>query len=77
MKIISFSTDGKFIATGSEDGVVKLWDMATGEELMTKAITQTTKVLSSFQVELFSILVYTIYVNYVIYMSYTSTVLYI
>lgn len=27
----------------AEDGVLKLWDMVTGEELMTKAITQTTK----------------------------------
>ena len=29
--------------TFAEDGVLKLWDMVTGEELMTKAITQTTK----------------------------------
>ncbi|CAL1161623.1 unnamed protein product [Cladocopium goreaui] len=43
VKIIAFSRDGKYIATGSEDGVLKLWDMVTGEELMTKAITQTTK----------------------------------
>jgi WD40 repeat protein/tRNA A-37 threonylcarbamoyl transferase component Bud32 len=31
----AFSRDGKFLATASADGVVKVWDMATGHEIVT------------------------------------------
>jgi len=32
---ITFSTDGKYIATAGFDGIVKLWDAETGRELLT------------------------------------------
>jgi len=32
---ISFSKDGKYIATGSEDRTIKLWDILTGREIRT------------------------------------------
>ncbi len=32
---VSFSSDGSRIASGSDDGTIKLWDAATGEELRT------------------------------------------
>src|SRR6185369_16906829 len=32
---VAFSPDGKFLATGSFDNTVKLWDAATGKELKT------------------------------------------
>ena len=31
---VSFSRDGTRIATGSEDGTARVWDAATGEELV-------------------------------------------
>ena len=32
---LAYSPDGTHIATGSVDGMVKLWDAATGRELLT------------------------------------------
>jgi WD40 repeat protein len=32
---IRFSQDGQFIATGSADGTVKVWEAETGKELVT------------------------------------------
>jgi WD40 repeat protein len=32
---VTFSPDGKRLATGSFDHTVKLWDAATGQELLT------------------------------------------
>lgn len=32
---VAFDTDGKWIATGSEDNTAKLWDLATGKEILT------------------------------------------
>ena len=32
---VSFSPDGKTLATGSSDGTVQLWDMATRKQLKT------------------------------------------
>ena len=31
MKTVAFSPDGLIIASGSDDGTIKLWDVATGE----------------------------------------------
>src|SRR5207244_1512455 len=35
IQTIAFAADGKTLASGSEDGSVKLWDMATGREQAT------------------------------------------
>ncbi|ARI81869.1 WD40 repeat domain-containing protein [Microcystis aeruginosa] len=32
---VSFSRDGKTLATGSDDGTIKLWDVETGQEIRT------------------------------------------
>jgi WD40 repeat protein len=32
---VDFSADGKTLATGNADGTVKLWNVSTGNELMT------------------------------------------
>jgi WD40 repeat protein len=32
VKTVAFSTDGRTLATGHKDGMVKLWDVETGEE---------------------------------------------
>jgi WD40 repeat protein len=32
---VAFCPDGKTFASGSRDGTVKLWDLATGQELIT------------------------------------------
>lgn len=32
---IAFSPDGKILASGSSDGTIKLWDVATGKEIRT------------------------------------------
>jgi len=33
VKSVTFSSDGKWLASGSDDGTVRLWDTATGKEL--------------------------------------------
>ena len=35
LQVVAFSSDGKIIATGSEDNTAKLWDVATGKEILT------------------------------------------
>ena len=35
VNVIRFSPDGKRAATGSDDGTVRLWDTATGQEIVT------------------------------------------
>jgi WD40 repeat protein len=37
IEAISFSADGRTLATGSSRGAVRLWNVATGRELMTLA----------------------------------------
>jgi WD40 repeat protein len=32
---VAFNSDGALLATGSEDNTAKVWDVATGEELLT------------------------------------------
>jgi WD40 repeat protein len=32
---LAFHPDGSRLATGAEDGTIKLWDVATGEEFLT------------------------------------------
>ena len=35
LRPVAFSSDGKFLATGSGDNTAKIWDVATGQELLT------------------------------------------
>jgi WD40 repeat protein len=34
MRVVAFSPDGKGLVMGSSEGFVRLWDIATGQELM-------------------------------------------
>jgi len=35
LRPVAFSSDGKFLATGSGDNTAKIWDVETGQEVLT------------------------------------------